>query len=945
MYRPLIRDGKSISCWGILGSLSGMVLVVMVISLAAHVAAADLTTTSVVSTGSDWNGAIWKTNGIGVAVGTPSAGNTYQCNFNGVAFGNNTANTRIRNPLVTGPVTFGGDSLMLNSNAEIRLKIGPAGASFINFPGVGGGPGLILNGGFINIGDNGAFTNNGIIRVDSQSYICGGNNGGGGMTGTRSVNLAGQLNGSGDLVVFQCTTNYSQNISGTSNTFSGQWRVKAGWLLGSGNNSLGTNNLIIDPACALNLDPSVVANNGPAVLEAGYDLHSSGALTLTNGGQMCLHQNCVFNQVNIEGVALSSGLHNYTELAGNFPASFLPGGSGSISVAAGPGNVPPTLDPITDLNIQKNAGMQTVNLTGITSGTTNPATTVTISAGSGNPAIIPNPTVHYTSPNSTGTLTLSPASNAYGTVWITVTVDNGASSNHATNQAFKVTVTSTGTNYFVNAATGNDSNLGTSVSAPWKTITNAAARLQPGDTVYIMAGNYRGDILPARSGQDGAWITYSNYPGQTWQAVITNASFRILRRSYINVSGLKIQNSPTWGFYTEGPGGNYIFSGNYTTNTFGSGIAIWGVPWGSDPGVYGWRAITNVLVTDNLIEQACNGDYNEQLDIANGVDAFELRRNVIRNAASYIYGGEGIDCKEGASNGRIWGNEIYGLKRTAIYLEAGAADTNYYQAGGLLTNIEVFANRVHDNGKTNSVTGLALTSEGRGNIDGIKIYNNLFYQNSSAGINIYHYKQGSTNSPVNYARNIFVLNNTVFSNNYMTGNLGGIWIADTNAVNVVAANNISVSNINKQINIVVGVITNNNLTSVNPRFINAAVGDFHLQSTSPAIDAGDSNSATLFDYDGNPRPWGLQADVGAFEYSPANPVISIQPGASSNTPGITIQGTVGGHYQLQWSSQLNNGGAWNVLQDIPVLPASPFTVNDTAGTTQRFYRAMLGSPY
>jgi hypothetical protein len=508
---------------------------------------------------------------------------------------------------------------------------------------------------------------------------------------------------------------------------------------------------------------------------------------------------------------------------------------------------------------------------------------------------------------------------------------------------FNVDSSAAGTNYYVNAVTGNDNNPGTNELSPWQTITKAAATLQAGDTVYIMAGVYNnGNILPAHSGSAGAWITYSNYPGQQWQAVITNASFEILQKSYINVSGLKIENSPKWGIYVVGPGANYIISGNYTTNTFGSGIAFWGVAYGQDPGLapYYWKNITNVLVTNNLIEAACNGDYNEQLDIANGVDSFIVCNNTIRNAISYVNGGEGIDCKEGASNGQIWGNELYGLKRTAIYLDAGASVPQYYSTPALSSNIQVFNNYVHDNGLTNSSAGIQVDSEGRGNTDGIYIYNNLVCHNSSSGIQVYSY----TSSYTNYARNIYVMNNTVYSNDYIFLYHGGISATWTNASNVWVCNNISVSNVNYQIQNIAGVIVQSNLMA-NARFINAGGGDFHLSSTSPAIDTGTSNNAPLFDYDGNPRPWGLRWDIGAYEYSPTNPLIAIQFGSTQSVPAIILQGTVGAHYQLQWSSTLNGGGTWNLLQDMSTLPGSPYIVNDPTVTTQRFYRALIGTPY
>ena len=63
------------------------------------------------------------------------------------------------------------------------------------------------------------------------------------------------------------------------------------------------------------------------------------------------------------------------------------------------------------MTINENAGLQTVNLSGISSGAANQVQTLTVTAASSNPGLIPNPTVNYTSPNATGTLSFAPAAN------------------------------------------------------------------------------------------------------------------------------------------------------------------------------------------------------------------------------------------------------------------------------------------------------------------------------------------------------------------------------------------------------------------------------------------------------------------------------------------------------------------------------------------------------
>ena len=68
--------------------------------------------------------------------------------------------------------------------------------------------------------------------------------------------------------------------------------------------------------------PNASSPTGPALFEVDYDLISSGTLTLVNGGQMNLHQNCTFAAVTIEGVPLSAGTYSYAQLSRVSPTTF-----------------------------------------------------------------------------------------------------------------------------------------------------------------------------------------------------------------------------------------------------------------------------------------------------------------------------------------------------------------------------------------------------------------------------------------------------------------------------------------------------------------------------------------------------------------------------------------------------------------------------------------------
>jgi hypothetical protein len=121
------------------------------------------------------------------------------------------------------------------------------------------------------------------------------------------------------------------------------------------------------------------------------------------------------------------------------------GGSNNVvaqtfTVIVNPVNQTPTLTVPANITINENASQQTVSLSGITSGAANESQTLTVTASSSNTGVIPNPAVTYTSPNSTGSLSFTPAANAFGSTTITVTVNDGGTSNNVVSHTFTVIV-------------------------------------------------------------------------------------------------------------------------------------------------------------------------------------------------------------------------------------------------------------------------------------------------------------------------------------------------------------------------------------------------------------------------------------------------------------------------------------------------------------------------
>jgi hypothetical protein len=96
------------------------------------------------------------------------------------------------------------------------------------------------------------------------------------------------------------------------------------------------------------------------------------------------------------------------------------------------------LNPISDVTVAEDFGTRSVLVSGITAGGSNEYQTLTLSAVSSDPSVLPSPTVTYASPSEVGLLNFVSVPNATGAAVITVSVSDGVLTNNA---MFTVTVT------------------------------------------------------------------------------------------------------------------------------------------------------------------------------------------------------------------------------------------------------------------------------------------------------------------------------------------------------------------------------------------------------------------------------------------------------------------------------------------------------------------------
>jgi parallel beta-helix repeat protein len=109
--------------------------------------------------------------------------------------------------------------------------------------------------------------------------------------------------------------------------------------------------------------------------------------------------------------------------------------------------------------------------------------------------------------------------------------------------------------------------------------------------------------------------------------------------------------------------------------------------------------------------------------------------------------------------------------------------------------------------------------------------------------------------------------NKIYNNVFYGNAKGGIVIRKTG--NILRNNIIYGNGVGQILDYGSGTTLSHNLTT-DPKFVNAAGGDFRLRPDSPAINKGVSLSEVTYDYAGVPRPQGSGYDIGAYEYNSAS---------------------------------------------------------------------------
>jgi hypothetical protein len=372
----------------------------------------------------------------------------------------------------------------------------------------------------------------------------------------------------------------------------------------------------------------------------------------------------------------------------------------------------------------------------------------------------------------------------------------------------------TAATYYV-ATNGSDANPGIQAQ-PFQTIKKGLSVLHAGDTLYLRGGTYNERI-------DSDTQTIPS--GTAWNNAVTIAAYSNETVTLRPNSGPTVITLNGWNASATM---QYIIFDKLiidATNT------RYGLSWVSNHNgfeVHHIRfqngEIKNSMGSDPCMPSTGTDGVNVQTD---GHDIEFLNSKSYNARCSYGFYLSGhhilLDHMQVYNNNR-YGIQIYSYGSSSVSNNIVRNSQIYGNGYAGITVNTGSDNQVYNNLFYNNAGGIELGLNGPA--INFQAYNNTIYNNAGQGIQLGAYNQGAK-----------VQNNIVYQNS------GGD-IVDSSST---------------------GTTLRNNLTT-NPKFIDASTNNFHLQATSPAINAGITLSAAQTDLDGIARPQGALYDIGAYEY-------------------------------------------------------------------------------
>jgi hypothetical protein len=452
--------------------------------------------------------------------------------------------------------------------------------------------------------------------------------------------------------------------------------------------------------------------------------------------------------------------------------------------------------------------------------------------------------------------------------------------------------------------------------------TNAAS----GHVIKIAAGNYDGPFsLINKNG-----VTLQSYNGTVYLRGNANPATNgmiilyIENSSNITVTGLKFTRN--WGNFADGiqirGGGNAVTISNCEFYDIGWSQSKTTLPSAGQNAhalvVVGSTATsyTNIFIGGNTIRDCITG-YSESMTIAGNVSNFLIENNTLYGNTNI-----GIDCMghfawtgapanvNYARSGIVKGNTVRDYAGPAsldaaggVYIDGGSYITvennrvyNYkvgFSVGCETPNKTNSGNIIRNNWVYNcNLSGIFIGSnQSTSVVQNTQITGNVFYKN---GFGIYD------NGQIAFQNNsgTIVKNNILYPTN---GRLALVQMGGTTTSSATVSYNLYYRDNADINNLYLNINGDASAVKANPLFVNAGGSDFHLQTSSPGINAGDpgfSAGSGEVDIDGQARVQNSRVEIGADEVATSGGgggTITVDGNASdwSSRPSVATSGTGG----------------------------------------------------
>jgi hypothetical protein len=426
--------------------------------------------------------------------------------------------------------------------------------------------------------------------------------------------------------------------------------------------------------------------------------------------------------------------------------------------------------------------------------------------------------------------TRSNGSTNWGSATVTV---NSASTGTGGGQS-GTTPSCSGTTYYVSTS-GNDSNSGTSATSPWKTVAGVVAyepSLRPGDCVLFQRGGVWYEQLKISNlhGTQSYPITFGNYGtgnlpvldgGSTRPYGIVGASGSgQAANSYVTIDGFEVRNATSGGIifsYLVQPG--ITIQNNYVHNNgYGAYAGACSGCFQVDNGSYGYNegiamvcypeSSCGVKIINNVVK--LEGGHNAIMvdsDHGNPLIQGNLVGPGVTHGGIDFKRSLGMMVKQNSVNCSVSvvvnGQTYPGCSATSFWTEQD--DSTYTETGTYEQNVSYGAARGYACFGANGVSGPIS----------LKYYNNTCHLGST----------GANATDLTSCRG----GTLTFENNIFDGS-GGINLGTCSA---------ATWDYNDKYGTAGGPSGTHDM-GANPLFVNPSTMDFHLQSTSPVLNNGNS---------------------------------------------------------------------------------------------------------